>query len=247
MNPNPAQKEIIRELQQKILSMQGFRSMSSNEQSIKGLGPIEKAFPGGVFPIGAVHEFISPEAGDAAATNGFISGLLGQLMQEGGTALWVGTRRSLFPAALSVFGIAPERVIFIDLKREKDVLWTVEQALKCEALSAVVGELKELSFTESRRLQLAVEESRVTGFMHRHQPRGNNNVACTTRWRIESLASMTRKGIPGVGHPRWDVNLLRVRNGMPGRWQIEWTSQGFVPITEQKVTAVSIPSTRQTG
>ena len=247
MNPNPAQKEIISALQQKILSMQGFRTMTENEQAATKLGPIEKAFKNGVFPVGAVHEFISMDAGHAVATNGFISGILSQLMGKDGTCLWIGTNRSLFPAALSAFGVAPDRIIFVDLLREKDVLWTVEQALKCQALSAVIGETKELSFTESRRLQLAVEESRVTGFIHRNQPRGNNNVACTTRWKIAPIVSETPHGLPGVGHPRWEVTLLKARNGVPGKWQVEWSPKGFNHIPLPQTTSVSIPSTRQTG
>ena len=38
------------------------------------------------------------------------------------------------------------------------MLWVIEEALKCEGLAAVIGEIKELSFTQSRRLQLAVEK-----------------------------------------------------------------------------------------
>jgi protein ImuA len=34
----------------------------------------------------------------------------------------------------------------------------MEEALKCEGLAAVIGEIKEISFSDSRRLQLAVEQ-----------------------------------------------------------------------------------------
>src|SRR5690606_13935094 len=110
------------------------------------------AFPNGIFPTGAIHEFISPGSEEAAATNGFISGIIGRLMQQKGTCLWISTKRTLFPPALKLFGIEPDRVIFIDLPRPKEALWAIEEALKCDALSAVVGELRELSFNESRRL-----------------------------------------------------------------------------------------------
>ena len=42
---------------------------------------------------------------------------------------------------------------------------TMEEALKCNRITAVLGEIKEISFKESRRLQLAAEQSRVTGFL----------------------------------------------------------------------------------
>ena len=28
--------------------------------------------------------------------------------------------------------------------------------------------------------------------------------------------------MPGVGMPRWKVELLKVRNGVPGEWIVEW-------------------------
>ena len=181
MNQMAEKNDIIQQLQREVLSLQGFKRASDSHRPDIGLGPIEMAFSERTFPTGAVHEFISPTAEDAAATNGFITGVLGHLMQASGTTLWVSTKRTLFPAALKVFGIDPERIIFVDVPRQKDALWATEEALKCGAVSAVVGEISELSFTESRRLQLAVEQSHVTGFIHRHNPRNRNTVACITR------------------------------------------------------------------
>src|SRR5690606_18931399 len=101
----------------------------------------------------------------------------------GGFCLWVSTGRSLFPPALAFFGIEPQHIIFIDVKRDKDALWVMEQGLKCKALAAVVAELQEVSFAQSQRLQLAVEKSRVTGFLHRRRPRRENTLACVSRFR----------------------------------------------------------------
>jgi protein ImuA len=33
--------------------------------------------------------------------------------------------------------------------------------------------------------------------------------------------------MPGLGFARWNVELLKVRNGKPGSWQIEWGPTGF--------------------
>ena len=107
----------------------------------------------------------------------------------------------------------------------------MEEALKCEGLAAVIGEIKELSFTDSRRLQLAVEQSQVTGFVLRNNPRSVNTTACITRWKISSLHSELSSGMPGVGFPRWNVDLVKVRNGKPGNWQIEWVAGKFRHIT----------------
>ena len=219
-------RDIINQLQKDILLLQGFRPHVAATGSM-GLGPVEAAFPNGIFPTGAVHEFISNAVEQSAATGGFLAGLLGPLMKQGGACIWISASRTLFPPALKSFGVQPDQVVFIDLEREKDVLWAMEEALKCEGLAAVVGEVKEIGFTASRRLQLAVEQSRVTGFLLRYQPRNLHAIACVARWSIKPLASKLEAGMPGVGFPRWEVELQKVRNGRPGIWEIEWGDKGF--------------------
>jgi protein ImuA len=221
--------DIIAELQTDILRLQGYKDSGSTAVDL-GLGPIKDAFPKATFPLGAVHEFLSASAEDAAATSGFIAGLLSSLMGSSGTALWISSSRTLFPPALRSFGIQPDRFIFIDLQKEKDVIWAMDEALKCSALAAVVGELKEISFTASRRLQLAVEQSQVTGFILRNPRHAGklNTTACISRWKITPLSSAPIvNDLPGIGFPKWRVELLRIRNGRPGVWDIQWRDGKF--------------------
>ncbi len=224
-----AKKQIINELQEQILLLQGFKAPVDACEKV-GLGAVEAAFPNGVFPLGAIHEFLNAEQEHAAASGGFIAGLLTTLMQNGGACLWISASRTLFPPALKTFGVEPDRIIFIDLKRERDILWAMEEALKCEGLAAVIGELREITFAQSRRLQLAVEKSKVTGFVLRTDMRKLTSTTCVARWKITPLSSELEHGMPGVGFPRWNVELLKVRNGNPGVFQLEWSAGGFVPV-----------------
>jgi protein ImuA len=219
--------DIIQQLERDILPLQGFKPPKSGEWTDFGLGAMDGAFPNGRFPTGAVHELLSTTAEGAAASAGFLGGLLGTLMRGGGAGLWIGARQRIFPMALKAFGIEPDRIVFVALRSQKDMLWVMEEALKCEGLGAVVGEIPEIGFTASRRLQLAVEKSRVTGFLLRHQPRSLSTNACVARWRVSPLASRLEGGLPGVGFPRWDVELLKIRNGRPGAWPLEWVAGRF--------------------
>lgn len=218
---------IIAQLQKDILPLQGFKIRSKNAADDIGLGPINNAFPNEVFPLGAVHEFLSLSQEDTASTFGFISGILSSLMKNGGAAIWISSTGTIFPPALKYFGIAPDKIIFIKLKKEKEILWTVEEALKCAGLAAVICEIKELSFIASRRLQLAVEQSQVTGFILHSNPRKLNTSACISRWKITPLQSMPGDNMPGIGFPRWNIDLLKIRNGKPGNWQVEWIAGKF--------------------
>lgn len=234
MNLPETKKDIINQLQKSILLMQGFTPPVSAAADSVGLGPIEAAFPNHVFPRGAIHEFLNAAPEQAAANGGFISGILNNLMQHGGVCLWISMCRTLFPPSLKIFGVEPDRMIFIDLKRERDVLWAMEEALKCKGLSAVIGELGEISFAQTRRLQLAAEQSRVTGFVLRSNPKKLSATACVARWNINSLPSEPQEGMPGVGFPRWNVELLKVRNGNPGSWEMEWSEGRFRPVHERR-------------
>ncbi len=232
--PSPT-NDIISRLQKSILPLQGFKAPVGTAVDM-GLGPVEEAFPNECFPTGAMHEFLSHSAEDAAATSGFIAGLLATLMVNRGVGVWIGPCPNIYPPALKCFGIEPEKVVFASVQKEKDALWVMEEALKCDGLAAVVGEIKEVGFTASRRLQLAVEQSRVTGFIVRNQPRSVTPIACVARWKITPLQCELEDGLPGVGLPRWNVELLKVRNGKPGTWQVEWCAAGFRVITQQKQT-----------
>ncbi len=218
--------DIISQLKKDILALQGFKTPVNSEELNIGLGPIKYAFPNATFPTGVIHEFIHENAEDISATVGFIAGIISVLMRKKGISLWIGSSNTIFPPALTSFGIAPENIIFITLNNKRNILWAIEEALKCEGLSTVIGEISDLSFRESRRLQLAVEKSCVTGFILRHE-HNLNVTTCVTRWKISHLPSMVINSMPGVGFPRWNVELIKVRNGKPGKWKVEWVEEHF--------------------
>jgi len=242
---NTAKKDIITRLKRDIFPLEGLR-FSMAEALDAGLGPMNQAFPQGSFPLGAIHEFISGGPESATATLGFISALVSPLMKKGGACIWIGSSGKIFPPALEQFGIEPARILFIDLKKEKDLLWAVEESLKCHGLAAVVAEIPELSFTVSRRFQLAVEQSRVTGFIHLANPRNLNTNASVSRWKINPLQTETSDALPGLGYPRWNIELLKIRNGKPGIWQVEWSDQCFSHISKPIPSIIPEPK-RKTG
>ena len=238
--------DLISRLRKEILPLEGLRAAYRGDGPEFGWGEIQEAFPLGIFPLGAVHEFITTGPETTAATSGFISGILGCLMKKGGAVVWVGKSLKIFPPALKQFGIDPGRVIFISLQKEKDLLWALEESLKCNGLSAVVGEISDFSFTHSRRFQLAVEQSQVTGFIIRNHIGQININTCVSRWEIQPVPSETFDGLPGLGFSRWQVELLKIRNGKPGTWLLDWAADRFQLIT-QKMPAIHFLPKKKTG
>ena len=234
----PALKaDIITQLKQDILALQGFRPLLHQNQQID-LGTINHSFPHSQFPLGVNHEFICNNNESLTASSGFIAGILSSLLQKGGAVVWISTSHTIFPPALVSFGINPAQIIFIRLRNRNQVLWAIEEALKCEGLTAVVGEPSFIDLAISRRLQLATEQSGVTGFLLRTQPRSLNTTACTCRWQIHPLQSETEDGLPGIGFPRLKVELLKVRSGRPGKWELEWNNGRFNEVITKHSSAI---------
>lgn len=222
----PSKALIVAQLQQDILALQGFKPPPIGDTDDVFLGHIRYAFPNAAFPWAGVHEFICESAEETAASSGFVSGLVSSLTQKVASLLWIASSPTIFPPALNSFGLRPEQLIFLQVKKEADACWAVEEALKCTSLVAVVSEMRDLSFTASQRFQLAIEKSGVGCFLLRRNPR-TTTTASLTRWHIKPLPTQTLDDLPGVGRPHWQVNLLKVRHGKPGSWEVEWVKGQF--------------------
>lgn len=220
-----ARADIIQKLQREILALGGISSVPQGAGIPAGPSFWKEHFPNGSLPLAAMHEFISHTQEDHAASSGFIAALMSNCLPKHGAIVWVSPEPLIFPPALCSFNMLPQEVIFIHPANEKDLLWVTEEALKCAGLRAVIAETRNLPAMAARRYQLAVEKSKVTGFLvnrTKGDPITNN---CVSRWKVNTAPSHTVEGIPGIGQPRWHVDLQKIRNGKPGQWTMEWSGQ----------------------
>lgn len=245
-----AKADIISQLRAEMLRLQGFRPATADIPMTGLPRVIQAAFPNSNFPLGVMHEFCCNSLEDTAASSAFITAIVSSLMKNATATVWITSSNNIFPPALKQFGVLPENIVLIRLKKEKEKLWALEEALKCDAISSVVAEINEFNFTESRRFQLAVENSKVTGFFLRYNPK-NLATACVARWRIRSIAS-DKTELPGVGFPRWNVELLKARNGKPGEWQVEWRRKRFylinnvvTPVVKEVPAMKEVPAIKE--
>jgi protein ImuA len=190
-----------------------------------GIAAIDARLPRGGLVLGALHEIGGGGLGaiHAAAAALFVAGALARI---DGSVLWCLRTRDLFAPALAGAGLHPDRVIFAEGGDERTVLLCLEEGLRHAGLAGVVGEVARLSMIASRRLQLAAEASGVTAFAIRRwrtvqetrefgQP-----TAAMTRWRITALPSAPLP-VPGIGRARWQLELVHVRGGEGGVWDVE--------------------------
>ncbi len=142
--------------------------------------------------------------------------------------LWCLPRPDLYGPGLAVLGLDPARLVLVRAWRDAEILWAIEEGLRATGVAAVVGEVGAFPAVASRRLQLAAERSGVTAFVLRRWRDGAQAArerdlpnAAATRWRIAALPSLPARAEPGIGHPRWRVELLRCRGGAPACWEVE--------------------------
>jgi protein ImuA len=132
----------------------------------------------------------------------------------------------LYGPGLDQAGIAPEHLIAVSAPRARDVLWAMEEALRCRALSIVIGEVRArgIEHVTTRRLSLAAAAGNTLGFLVRTQP-DDEPSACITRWMLAAaLSDFPSQRFHDIGPPRWTVHLTRNRRGHSGTWIVEWNS-----------------------
>jgi protein ImuA len=131
-----------------------------------------------------------------------------------------------------------------------DVLWAMEEALRCRALACVIAEMTGegavADLTATRRLALAAREgasARHSGFglLIRHKASAVPSAA-VTRWEIAAaLSKPDAYGAlcGGLGRARFDLSLRKNRRGPSGRWIIEWDhhERAFQPAISVGVAA----------
>jgi protein ImuA len=197
-----------------------------------GRGPVAR--PAGNAPPweslapGALHEIVGA-SGDGAPY-GFAAAVLAATAHER-PVLWCrltgdrGESGLPYGPGLRRFGLDPERLIVVEARGAKELLWAMEEGLRCPGLAATVGDLPspaEAGFAKAgaaagsvagRRLQLAAEKGGGLGLLL--CARGTA-VSAVTRWRVAAAPA------GADGRPAFDVALARARHGGRGRWRLEW-------------------------
>ncbi len=232
-----------------------------------GVSEIDHTLPGGGLRLGCIHEV----AGDEAAT-GFCAALLARALAARGRAgaptpsagtraavasprggtrrgalLWLARGDDLYAPGLVRFGIEAGQLLVVSgLRRQEDMLWAMEEALRCRAVRGVVAETGGVAgaggigLAAGRRLMLAAEGTGVLGLVLSRRDggrrRGGAGVrAAVSRWRVTAAPggaggedAGSRGRMPGDGRQpkadggRWRVELQHCRGGRPADWIVDW-------------------------
>jgi protein ImuA len=219
-----------------------------------GLPALDAALGGG-FVMAAVHELVAANEGAPAH-----SMALRMAAQAAGRHKWIfyiDTQQELYPPGVAQLGVPLGRLMVVRALRSADALWVCEQALRCQAVAAVVLPLRSIDAYTSRRLQLAAEAGGSLGLLICQDQHGGHTFAAS-RLRIEPLVSPAeeREKKAGTGtagepfartSPGWRgasprffrVTVLKLREGRPREpFVVEW------PDAADFVSASAVPVDR---
>jgi protein ImuA len=194
-----------------------------------GIAGLDRALGGGL-ALGALHEIAPASPFDFGAAASFALALLARaLADDGRDVLWIEPEAAEFEAGrlygpgLDLLGLPMARLVGLAAPHERDAAWAMEEALRCRALAAVVGEFvreASLDLVMLRRLSLAAGAGGGLGLILRHRASSLPSPAAT-RCEVASAPGI-RDEFGGLGRPAIVLSLLRNRRGPTGRWLLSW-------------------------
>jgi protein ImuA len=204
--------------------------------------------------VSGFHELLGAAPGDETIRTAFALSIAASTLAGSGKGLCFCSLASeaqeygaLYGHGLSRLGIDPSRLIMVSARHEKDLLWTLEEAVGSGAFGAVIGALgsqeRLYAFAQSRRLKLRVAANKTLFFLLRHW-RSGGATAAHGRWRItarpsRSQAKHGRNRL--LGPPRLQLTLERMASVRPQKWEMEFdAARGFhmVPLLEDGSSGV---------
>src|ERR1043166_3403081 len=217
----PQDREIVHALKNSIRSLEPDTGSGAIPF---GIGPIDDALGGGLARA-ALHEIAASGESAISAATQFALGLASRA-PERNPVVWIAEDMGLlengtpYGPGLDALGLAPERLVTVAAAKPRDVLWAMEEALRCRAVGAVIGEIRNarLDPVASRRLSLAAGHQETCAFLLRTLP-ATDASAAATRWIVAGARSRTNAA--GPGSPRLSVHLMRNRRGPLGSWTLE--------------------------
>jgi len=217
---------MIEQLRQRLLALQRVPRIEAGPTAFPLGIPVIDAVLGGGLLRGALHEIAARGEAHLAAATGFAL-RLAALSAPSPRLFWIAEDMALAESgalhgtSLDSFGLAPERLVTVSVARRHDLLWAMEEALRCRAVDAVIGEMRigGIDSVMVRRLSLAATENGVFALLLRAVPPNDTSTAAS-RWIVGTAPSAATHG-PGA--PCFATQLIRNRRGPTGSWILEWS------------------------
>ena len=167
-----------------------------------GFAELDALLPRGGFPAGVLVEWLSEFEGGGAATLALL--VASHAAQQGGVIVAIDVTGEFYLPAAEALGLDLERLVVIRGDSDDDLLWALDQSLRCPAVAAVWAPLerleRRLAARHLRRWQLAAERGGGLGLLMRP-------------------ASV--QGRPSWAEARFLVRPLPAEHSTPATWNLQ--------------------------
>lgn len=179
-----------------------------------GCAVLDAALPEGGYAAGTMVEWLEPRAGAGGMSLALAAAR--STLRDGRRVMVIDPSHSFYPPAAEAMGIPLSQLIVVHPTRDEDVAWSIDQALRCPAIGAVVARLAELSELSARRFQLAVEAGGGLGLWLRPWAARGRPSWSEIQWWVAPQAeprseSGPARGGPTAAHRSLALQLLRCR------------------------------------
>jgi len=168
-----------------------------------GFSELDKALPGGGWPVHNLTELLLPAEGLGEIR--LLGQPLGQLTGDGRNILLVGPPYTPYMHAWENLHIDSRRIVIARVYKPAERLWVLEQGIKSAAFGAVIGWLPESSLQTTRRLQVIARTVASLIFLFRPVSAQFESSAAPLRILLGPIAQHTlsvrllkRRGAPAV-------------------------------------------------
>jgi hypothetical protein len=141
------------------------RALSTDPPRSTGFAPLDKLLPGGGVRPGMLWEWLSTCEGSGAGTLMLLSGA--RLVAAHENLVVIDPSGTFYPPAAVRLGFDLQRTVVVQPARERDTLWALEQALRCQGVAVTICWLQHIDDRTYRRLQLATEQGEGVGLLGR--------------------------------------------------------------------------------
>ncbi len=197
---------MIDQLRQRLQALQRGAGIAEDPGALPlGVAAIDLALGGGL-ARGALHEIAAASEAHLPAATGFALALAARRQA---TVFWIAEDMALSESGaphgpgLDAFGLKPEHLVTVCAARRCDLLWAMEESLRCRAVSAAIGELRagDIDMVAMRRLSLAAATSGALALLLRAAPPREASTAAT-RWIVSASPSPGGGGSPNEEQAR---------------------------------------------
>jgi protein ImuA len=230
---------MIEELRQRLRDLEKPPGLEDGPAALPlGASAVDRVLGGGLVR-GALHEIAAAGEAHVAAATGFAMGVAARASSSPRSAgsdkhiVWVAEDMAALESGapygpgLDGVGVAPERLTTVAVAQRRDLLWAMEEVLRCRAVACVVGEMRRgaLDAVAVRRLSLAAAETGALALILRATP-GDDASTAATRWMVGASPSPGGGGSPNqrvraergpmTGSARRGGVILQKRSPPPG-------------------------------